>query len=106
MEPYTVKDTGEKVLQGSRRPDGTVRKERRIRAGYTPQDEQPTYQSTGVMARVQWQLCGAIDVLRCLLSSNGLSLALQACDVLCRCFCCFAAGAAAGAARRAKVPRA
>jgi partner of Y14 and mago protein len=51
MEPYTVRDNGEQVLAGSRRPDGTIRKERRIRAGYTPQDEQPTYQSNGVMVR-------------------------------------------------------
>jgi hypothetical protein len=51
MQPYTVTEHGEKVLAGSRRPDGTIRKERRIRAGYTPQDEQPTYQSTGAMVR-------------------------------------------------------
>jgi len=40
-------DQGERVVLGSRRPDGTYRKERRIRAGYTPQDEQPTYVSVG-----------------------------------------------------------
>jgi partner of Y14 and mago len=37
------------MLLGTRRPDGTYRKERRIRAGYTPQDEQPVYQSAGVL---------------------------------------------------------
>lgn len=52
MEGYVVTDNGEKVLPGSRRPDGTIRKERRIRAGYVPQDEQPVYQSGGVMVRV------------------------------------------------------
>jgi partner of Y14 and mago protein len=46
---YVVTEDGEKVLPGSRRPDGTIRKERRIRAGYVPQDEQPVYQSGGVM---------------------------------------------------------
>jgi partner of Y14 and mago protein len=53
MEGYVVTDNGEKVLPGSRRPDGTIRKERRIRAGYTPQDEQPVYQSVGVMVRLR-----------------------------------------------------
>ncbi len=52
MEGYVVTETGEKLLPGSRRPDGTIRKERRIRAGYVPQDEQPVYQSNGVMVRV------------------------------------------------------
>lgn len=37
-------EDGDKLLKGSVRPDGTVRKDRRIRAGYTPQDEQPAYQ--------------------------------------------------------------
>lgn len=57
MADYVVTDDGDKVLPGSRRPDGTIRKERRIRAGYTPQDEQPVYQSVGVMVRV-WCLPG------------------------------------------------
>lgn len=48
---YTINAEGEKVLAGSRRPDGTLRKERRIRSGYTPQDEQPVYQSGGVLVR-------------------------------------------------------
>ncbi|GBF88119.1 hypothetical protein Rsub_00831 [Raphidocelis subcapitata] len=44
---YPTTATGEKVVAASRRPDGTLRKERRIRAGYTPQDEVPTYVSAG-----------------------------------------------------------
>ena len=44
---YTINDEGERVIAASRRPDGTVRKERRVRAGYVPQDEQPVYQSRG-----------------------------------------------------------
>lgn len=54
MEGYVTNDSGEKVLPGSRRPDGTVRKERKIRAGYVPQDEQPVYQSVGVMVRWEY----------------------------------------------------
>jgi hypothetical protein len=45
----TVLETGDKVIPGSVRPDGTVRKERRIRSGYVPQDEQPVYQSRGTL---------------------------------------------------------
>ena len=46
MKPtvYTEKD-GERVIAASKRPDGTVRKERRVREGYTPLDEMPVYQS-------------------------------------------------------------
>lgn len=51
MEQYIITNDGEKILPGSRRPDGTLRKERRIRAGYTPQDEQPVYQSVGALVR-------------------------------------------------------
>lgn len=38
-----VNERGEKVIAPSRRPDGTLRKERRIRPGYTPLDEMPAY---------------------------------------------------------------
>jgi partner of Y14 and mago protein len=40
----------QKVLGGSMRPDGTMRKERKVRPGYVPQDEQPVYQSVGRQA--------------------------------------------------------
>lgn len=49
MDNLATNERGEKVIAGSRRPDGTFRKERRVRAGYTPQDEQPTYLSAGAM---------------------------------------------------------
>lgn len=52
---------GERVIVGSVRPDGTVRKERRIRAGYTPQDEQPVYQSRGVLAKQNIPTCPGMD---------------------------------------------
>ena len=35
------------MIAASKRPDGTVRKERRVRAGYVPQDEQQVYVSRG-----------------------------------------------------------
>lgn len=44
---YTVNEEGDRVIAASRRPDGTVRKERRVRAGYVPQDEQQVYVSRG-----------------------------------------------------------
>ena len=39
-----VNDKGERVIPGTRRPDGTFRKERRVREGYTPQEEVAAYQ--------------------------------------------------------------
>lgn len=42
---------GERILAPTRRPDGTLRKPVRIRAGYTPQDEVAIYQSRGTQMR-------------------------------------------------------
>lgn len=44
----TLKE-GERILAPTRRPDGTLRKPIRIRAGYTPQDEVAIYQSKGAI---------------------------------------------------------
>jgi partner of Y14 and mago protein len=44
-----VSKEGERFLAASRRPDGTLRKPVRIRAGYTPQDEVAVYQSKAVV---------------------------------------------------------
>lgn len=41
--------SGERILAPTRRPDGTLRKPVRIRAGYVPQDEVAIYQSRGAL---------------------------------------------------------
>ncbi|KAK0589144.1 hypothetical protein LWI29_010258 [Acer saccharum] len=46
----TLKE-GERIVAPTRRPDGTLRKPIRIRAGYVPQDEVAIYQSKGVLLR-------------------------------------------------------
>lgn len=51
MESSRINDNGERVVGGTVRPDGTIRKERRVRAGYIPQDEQPVYMSMGATVR-------------------------------------------------------
>lgn len=51
MEGTVINDKGERVIPASRRPDGTLRKEVRVKAGYIPQDEQPVYQSRGALAK-------------------------------------------------------
>ena len=51
LQQPVINDKGERVIPGSRRPDGTFRKERRVKEGYTPQEEQPAYQSRGTLVR-------------------------------------------------------
>ncbi|KAK9162178.1 hypothetical protein Syun_003080 [Stephania yunnanensis] len=46
----TLKE-GERILAPTRRPDGTLRKAIRIRAGYVPQDEVAIYQSKGALLK-------------------------------------------------------
>lgn len=49
-EGLTLKE-GERIVAPTRRPDGTLRKPIRIRAGYVPQEEVAIYQSKGALLR-------------------------------------------------------
>ncbi|KAL8222725.1 hypothetical protein R6Q57_020124 [Mikania cordata] len=51
----TLKE-GERVLAPTRRPDGTLRKPIRIRAGYVPQDEVAIYKSKGALLKQEMEL--------------------------------------------------
>ncbi|KAK2966628.1 hypothetical protein RJ640_002571 [Escallonia rubra] len=50
----TLKE-GERIVAPTRRPDGTLRKPIRIRAGYVPQDEVAIYQSKGALWRKEME---------------------------------------------------
>ena len=52
--PELIMSEGERVIRGTRRPDGTYRKDVKVRAGYTPQDEQPVYVPRGAQVKLQY----------------------------------------------------
>jgi hypothetical protein len=49
---YTTNSEGERIVAASRRADGTLRKERRVREGYVPPEEQRSYVSRGGQVRL------------------------------------------------------
>ena len=60
---------GERIVEPTRRPDGTLRKPIRIRAGYVPQDEVVVYQSKGSLV---YNLFSLNTLLLLLLDMNRL----------------------------------
>ena len=88
---YAMNADGERVIAASKRPDGTLRKERRVRAGYVPQDEQPVYQPRGAVVRRPAEHC------YCLVPC--LSLPLQ-CGSLVKWICKPASGCSSGTEER------
>jgi hypothetical protein len=50
-------NAGHTVIAGTRRPDGTYRKEIRVRAGFVPQEEVPAYMPKGKAAAEQAKVC-------------------------------------------------
>lgn len=54
---YGVNDKGERVIPATKRPDGTWRKEIRVKQGYIPQEEQPKYQPEKALVRIFCRPC-------------------------------------------------
>ena len=101
---YDLNEDGERVIAASKRPDGTVRKERRVRAGYVPQDEKAVYVSRGTAVRSR----------RCGVPPAAAAAACRKTARLCRsrlrsvrptALCCTHRWPPADAAKRAQVPR-
>ena len=54
---YATNSDGERIIPGSRRADGSLRPERRIREGYVPQEDRPLYQSRSALERRGVTIC-------------------------------------------------
>lgn len=51
MAGVRTNEHGERVVGGTRRADGSIRPERKVRDGYVPPDEQQKYMSRGKKVR-------------------------------------------------------
>ncbi|KAK9830236.1 hypothetical protein WJX72_010492 [[Myrmecia] bisecta] len=61
LQQYVINEHGEKVIPATRRPDGTWRKERKVKEGYIPQEEQPMFASRGTAFRQNVPKCPGMD---------------------------------------------
>ena len=46
-QQYATDEEGNRIIEASRRPDGSLRKKIKVRPGYVPQDEQARFTSSG-----------------------------------------------------------
>lgn len=77
---------GERIVAPTRRPDGTLRKPIRIRAGYVPQEEVAIYQSKGALVCRLRNLCIYVLIIFMFLGGYGVEFVFLMC-ILSICLC-------------------